>query len=59
MKVLVTGHKGFIGSNLLKYLKERNYEVEGFDVKEISQSKMTKYGCIMMEMKSHTLSKKK
>lgn len=38
MKVLVTGHKGFIGSNLVKYLKERNHEVEGFDVKEISQS---------------------
>lgn len=31
MKILVTGHKGFIGQNLCIHLIERGYEVEGFD----------------------------
>ena len=31
MKVLVTGHKGFIGQNLCIHLIERGYEVEGYD----------------------------
>lgn len=31
MKILVTGHKGFIGSNLYKKLKELNHDVTGFE----------------------------
>jgi len=31
MKVLVTGHKGFIGQNLCIHLIERGYEVEGYE----------------------------
>ena len=33
MKILITGHKCFIGKNLLKYLKEKRYDVYGFDIK--------------------------
>ena len=29
MKILVTGHKGFIGSNLYRYLKHLGYDVDG------------------------------
>lgn len=31
MKILVTGHKGFIGSNLMKLLKNDGHEVTGFE----------------------------
>ena len=31
MKILVTGSNGFIGKNLCLFLKERQYEVLGFD----------------------------
>lgn len=32
MKILVTGHKGFIGSNMVRYLKEKtNHEVTTFE----------------------------
>ena len=31
MKVLVTGHKGFVGNKLYKKLKENNYGVIGYD----------------------------
>jgi len=31
MKILVTGHKGFIGQNLCIYLLERGYDVEGYE----------------------------
>ena len=31
MKILVTGHKGFIGSNLALYLQSQGHEVEGWD----------------------------
>ena len=34
MKILVTGHKGYIGSHLFKELKNKNYEVFGIDIKE-------------------------
>jgi UDP-2-acetamido-2,6-beta-L-arabino-hexul-4-ose reductase len=32
MRILVTGSKGFIGSNLCLYLSTHNYEVYGYDV---------------------------
>lgn len=32
MKVLVTGSSGFIGSNLLKWLVENNFQVSGLDI---------------------------
>jgi ADP-L-glycero-D-manno-heptose 6-epimerase len=31
MKILVTGYKGFIGSNLMKTLKDKGHEVAGFE----------------------------
>lgn len=31
MKVLLTGHKGFIGNFVSRYLSERGIEVLGFD----------------------------
>lgn len=31
MKILITGYKGFIGRNLFIYLKDKGYQVEGFD----------------------------
>jgi ADP-L-glycero-D-manno-heptose 6-epimerase len=31
MKILVTGHKGFIGKNLSMYLANKGHEVEGWD----------------------------
>ena len=33
MKVLVTGHKGYIGSRLYKRLEELNHDVTGIDIK--------------------------
>ena len=33
-KCLVTGHKGYIGSNLFKSLKDKGYEVLGIDIKD-------------------------
>ena len=34
MKILVTGHKGFIGSNLMKSLQSEGHEVTGFEWKD-------------------------
>ncbi len=34
MKILVTGHKGYIGSRLFKALESLNHEVVGIDLKE-------------------------
>lgn len=31
MKILITGHKGFIGQNLTQYLSQRNCIVEGYE----------------------------
>ena len=31
MKILVTGHKGFIGSHMAQYLLHKGHEVEGYD----------------------------
>lgn len=35
MKILVTGHKGLIGSEIYKELEERGHEVQGHDLKDI------------------------
>ncbi len=32
MKILVTGHKGFIGGHIYNYLRENGYEVYGYDL---------------------------
>ncbi|KQB34244.1 NAD-dependent epimerase/dehydratase family protein [Acidiplasma cupricumulans] len=32
MKILVTGHRGFIGGHIYNYLKSNNYEVYGYDL---------------------------
>jgi nucleoside-diphosphate-sugar epimerase len=34
MRILLTGHMGFIGSELFKRLKDKGYTVYGFDLKE-------------------------
>jgi ADP-L-glycero-D-manno-heptose 6-epimerase len=35
MKILLTGHKGFIGQNMLNYLKEHtNYEIDTYDLND-------------------------
>jgi len=34
MKILITGHKGYIGSHLYKKLVDMNYDVVGVDLKE-------------------------
>lgn len=34
MKFFITGHRGFIGTNLTKYLDEKGIEWEGFDLQE-------------------------
>lgn len=31
MKILVTGHRGFIGSNLYKKLRDIGHDVDGFE----------------------------
>ena len=31
MKILITGHKGFIGSYIANYLATKDHEVEGFE----------------------------
>ena len=31
MKILITGHKGFIGQNLMQYLTQQGYTVEGYE----------------------------
>lgn len=31
MKILVTGHQGFVGQNIIGYLQSRGHEVEGFE----------------------------
>ena len=34
MKVLITGHKGFVGRHFVKYFEQRNTEIVGVDVKD-------------------------
>ena len=34
MKALVTGHKGYIGGNLIKELRSKGYTIAGIDLKE-------------------------
>ena len=40
MKILLTGHKGFIGSHLLKALEEKGYEVSTYEWGEVLPSVM-------------------
>lgn len=49
MKILVTGSNGFIGKNLCLFLKERQYEVLGFDrnTKESLESLVNKCDFVM------------
>ena len=34
MKVLITGHKGFVGRHFVKYFEERGDEIVGVDIKD-------------------------
>ena len=31
MKILITGHEGFVGKNMMGYLASRGHDVEGFE----------------------------
>ena len=37
MKILVTGHKGFIGSHVYEHLTQIGYDVDGLDRPERSE----------------------
>ncbi len=37
-KIFVTGSNGFIGSNLIKYLKKKNFEIYGCDNKNLKEN---------------------
>jgi len=43
MKILVTGHKGFIGKNIASYLQYKGHEVEGWDWQENKYPDAQKY----------------
>ena len=45
-KVLITGHKGFVGGHLFDYLKEQGHRVYGFDVKSDSVQDFRNYDAI-------------
>jgi len=43
MKILVTGDRGYIGSVLVNILRERNYEVLGYDIGYFSENKIIQF----------------
>ena len=36
MKILITGHKGFVGRHFVKKLQKENHEIIGIDIKDES-----------------------
>ena len=34
MKILITGHKGFVGSEYVRYFANQGHEITGVDIKE-------------------------
>lgn len=51
MKLFVTGHKGFIGTHLLELLKDTNYKVTGYDLKDGDD--VRDYDKLVKAMKGH------
>ena len=47
MKVLVTGHKGFIGRNMVEWMTNEGWEVEGWDWKPNQFPHVTDYQWIV------------
>lgn len=47
MKILVTGHKGFIGSNLALYLMNQGHEVEGWEYQPNVIPSPEGYDCVV------------
>lgn len=39
-KILITGVKGYVGSNLRKSLQDKGYDIYGIDIKDIQEEKM-------------------
>ncbi len=34
MKILITGHKGFVGQEYIRFFKSKNYDITGVDIKD-------------------------
>lgn len=51
MKYLITGHKGFIGTNLVNYLQDRGEHVVGLDIDDCDLC--NGYPTILMDLKYH------
>ena len=46
-KILITGHKGFIGKNLYNYLKKKGYNIEGYEYKKNKFPKTSLYDLVV------------
>ena len=51
-KILITGAGGFIGSHMVKYLKERGYWVRGVDIKEPEFTKSYADKFVLVDLRS-------
>jgi len=47
MKILVTGHQGFIGQNMVKYLAACGHTVEGYEYNDLFPSSLTKFDTVI------------
>ena len=41
MKILVTGHLGFIGSHVYEYFLKEGHQVDGYDIPPVSYTHLT------------------
>ena len=47
MKILITGHKGFVGKNMMGYLASRGHDVEGFEYIPNVVPDVSKFDCVI------------
>lgn len=47
MKILVTGHNGFIGQNMVRYLTSRNHDVDGYEYHPSMIPNLSKYDWVV------------